>query len=116
MRRHLLSLLILAAAGTLAQAAHAEGRWRDPFAHHAPPAATAPLPSGEVAAAAPESIPPLRAILFDGSKSLVNIGGRILAVGESAAGYRLLKVDERSATLVKGGKRITLTLDKDGSR
>jgi pyruvate/2-oxoglutarate dehydrogenase complex dihydrolipoamide acyltransferase (E2) component len=97
-------------------------RLRDPFER---PAAPAPAPrvaaadgthADAAAATATDAAPPwkpeLRAILYDQARSLVNISGVVLAIGESVRGYRLASIDERSATLVKGGASIRLTLDK----
>ncbi len=63
-----------------------------------------------------EGKPELRAVLYDQGHSLVNIGGKILAVGESVAGYQLIKVEERSAVLSKDGVQIKLMLDKERLR
>ena len=95
--------------------AAAPQRLRDPFERPAAPAA-APAPrvaaAADVAAAPAPWKPELRAILYDQARSLVNISGSVLAIGESVHGYRLAGIDERSATLVKGGATITLSLDK----
>ena len=56
-----------------------------------------------------ESGPLLRAILVAGSKSVVNFGGVILRIGESADGHRLLAVDEEGATFSKDGKKVAIS-------
>jgi hypothetical protein len=93
-------------------------RLRDPFERPAAPvqatrvAAAVAADVATAADAAPPWKPELRAILYDQARSLVNISGIVLAIGESVHGYRLARVDERGATLVKGGTSIRLTLDK----
>jgi hypothetical protein len=59
-----------------------------------------------------ESGPVLRAVLAAGSKSVVDFGGVILQIGESANGYRLLSVEEGGATFSRDGERILLSLYK----
>lgn len=54
--------------------------------------------------------PFLRAVLAAGSRSAVNFGGVILQKGESANGYRLLSVEEGSATFIKDGKKVDFSL------
>lgn len=86
---------------------------RDPFER---PKATPVAKSESEAATKPEWKPELRAVMYDQGRSLVNIGGKIFAVGESMAGYRLIKVEERSAVLLKDGVQIKLMLDKERLR
>jgi hypothetical protein len=99
-------------------AAQQQQRLRDPFERPAAPvqasrvAAAVAADVATAADAAPPWKPELRAILYDQARSLVNISGIVLAIGESVHGYRLARVDERGATLVKGGTSIRLTLDK----
>ncbi len=54
--------------------------------------------------------PGLRAVLVAGSKSVVNIGGVILQVGECADAYCLLSVEEGKARVSRNGKEIVLSL------
>jgi hypothetical protein len=88
---------------------------RDPFE---PPRASAKAaePDDTVAAQAqraePAWPPPLRAIVFDGAHSLINLGGQIMAIGETVSGYRLVKVEERSAIFIKNGVPSKIMLDK----
>ena len=102
-----LSILMLAA---LSLQADAQVR-RDPFARPAgaviAPAAT------EVAAAAP---PRLRAIMYEPGKSLVNINGRILAVGDSFDDYLVSAISARNATLTRRGVRSVIVLDEESSK
>jgi hypothetical protein len=57
-----------------------------------------------------ESRPLLRAVLAAGPNSVVNLGGVILQVGESANGYRLLSVEEDGATFSRDGEKVVLSL------
>ena len=54
--------------------------------------------------------PGLRAVLVAGSKSVVDLGGVILQIGERANGYRLLSVEEGQAIFSKNGKTIIFSL------
>lgn len=84
---------------------------RDPFAR---PAAPPPIPlaaDGSPVPVIPEWQPQLRAIVFDGPRSLVNISGVILEPGQSIRGYRLVGVDETGVVLVRAGKTTRLKLD-----
>ena len=82
---------------------------RNPFSR---PAAeelmvTAAIPNeGLAAGRAPE----LRAVLVAGSKSIVNIDGVILQVGECADAYCLLSVEEGKARVSRNDKEIVLSL------
>ncbi len=57
-----------------------------------------------------ESATLLRAVLAAGPKSVVNLGGIILQIGESANGYRLLSVEEDGATFSRDGEKVVLSL------
>ncbi|MEE9339220.1 MAG: hypothetical protein V3U87_14170, partial [Methylococcaceae bacterium] len=46
-------------------------------------------------------------------KSMANIDGQLIQLGEKVNGYKLIKVDEREVVLVNHGKMTRLTLDKD---
>ncbi|MCP4407752.1 MAG: hypothetical protein GY807_08325 [Gammaproteobacteria bacterium] len=50
----------------------------------------------------------LRATLTLGNKSLANVGGKIIGIGEQVDGYRLLAVDEGVAVFAKNGTHIDL--------
>ncbi len=60
----------------------------------------------------------LRATLKFGNKSLVNVGGEIIGIGEQVDGYRLLAVDEGAAIVAKNGTHINLIVgdDPEGGR
>lgn len=50
------------------------------------------------------------AILVAGRKSLVNVNGNLIGLGEQKHGYWLLRVAEDSATFLHDGKMITVPL------
>lgn len=104
MKRACMALL---AAVLWAQGAAAPPPLRDPFVQ---PPRSAPAPA-EAVADAPPWRPQLRAVMYDQPRSLVNVSGTVLSLGESVRGYRLVKVNERSVVMVKGGVSIKLTLD-----
>ena len=97
-------ILSLAAVGSAAAAEPAE---RNPFAR---PARSAP--SAVTAGPAAETAPTfsLRATMAAGANSLVNIDGRIVAIGEVYAGYRLVSVGEGSAVFVRNGIQFPVTV------
>lgn len=58
----------------------------------------------------------LRAVIYDGKRSLVNINGRVLAIGESLdEGFQLVRVGERDAVLLKDGKEHRLYVEGAGN-
>jgi hypothetical protein len=83
---------------------------RDPFARP-------PLPPIAVTAAPAEAAQPglalqLRAVMVAPGRSLANINGQILAVGEWFGDYQLIKVEERAVTLARRGVKSVLALDE----
>jgi len=115
----LLPALLLAALPASAQAQIQ----RDPFARRAAAVAaaasalaSASASSDPAVAPAPPAPPRLRAVMYEPGKSLVNIDGRILAVGDSFGDYRVTAIGERSATLTRRGARSVLVLDKESSK
>ena len=87
---------------------------RDPFVRPAPPP-----PPVTAESAAPEAVQPpprLRAVMYAPSRSLVNINGQILAVGEWFGDYQLTKIQQRSVTLVRRGVKSELGLDEAGGK
>ena len=54
--------------------------------------------------------PGLRAVLVAGSKSVVDLGGVILQIGESTNGYQLLSVEEGKAIFSRNDERIVISL------
>ena len=58
-------------------------------------------------------MPKLTATLRAGQRSMANVSGRIIKLGETINGYKLVKVDERSAVFVKNKQRRQLTIDDE---
>jgi hypothetical protein len=52
----------------------------------------------------------LRGVLVAGSKSMVNFGGIILRIGESAKGYQLLSVEEGQAVFSRNDEKVVVSL------
>lgn len=100
-------MLMLVATSTTAQVQ------RDPFRRPVLPVASKAEPSEPTA---PRAAPQLRAVLYEPGKSLVNIDGRILAVGDRFDDYSLAAIGERSATLTRRGARLVLVLDQESSK
>jgi hypothetical protein len=55
--------------------------------------------------------PRLRATMRSAHGAMVNIDGDIIGIGEEINGFRLLEVQERSATFSKDGKKFPVSLD-----
>ena len=82
---------------------------RNPFARPAAEELTVTAASSNEGLAT--SRPPgLRAVLVAGRKSIVNIGGVILQVGECADNYCLLSVEEGKARVRRNDKEMVLSL------
>jgi hypothetical protein len=96
--------------------AQADGLTHDPFARPAflkatpPPAAQARNNVGRGALPEPVWQPALTAVMMAGPKSLVNVDGTILRIGEAINGHQLVEVHEETAVFVRNRKRVTLTL------
>lgn len=82
---------------------------RNPFK---PPDLGVENPAGPVAPAAQPWHPVLKAVLVNGSRSMANVGGVILRVGETIDGNRLVEVQPRSAVFERNGKRTILNIEK----
>lgn len=107
MRRLVMITLALLAAA--APAADEVRRLRhDPFDRSDWPPKTAASTTTPAAEAAWR--PQLRAIVAAGGASMVNVGGRLLRIGDETDGYRLVEVRERSAVFVRQGARVELGL------
>ncbi len=104
-----LALASLAAAPLRAQSPP-ELRF-DPF-RPPPPAAIAPDDSPPDRRPAIRFEPVLRSTVVAGERSLANLGGRILALGEEFGGYRLVAVRAFDATFVKDGREVLLEVKK----
>ena len=55
----------------------------------------------------------LRAAMFAGKNSLVNIGGNIVRIGEEINGYRLMSVLEDKVIFSKNNSLFTISLKKN---
>lgn len=78
----------------------------DPFRR--PDLLAAPAAAPEVALA---WRPQLRGVLLAGPRSLANVAGAIVRIGEEIEGYRLVRVDEGRAWFSKGGREVMLKLE-----
>ena len=84
---------------------------RDPFARPAMPAVAA-VTEASAQPEQPQLALHLRAVILAPGRSLANINGQILAVGEWFGDYQLIKVDERAVTLMRRGVKSVLALDE----
>ena len=55
--------------------------------------------------------PHLSGTLQSPSGSFANVNGMVIKVGEEVDGFQLIKVSERTATFMKNGKAVLLSLD-----
>ncbi len=62
---------------------------------------------------APQALLQLRAVLYSATAPLVNINGRILAVGEEVEGFLLQEVIEDGAILSKDDVQIMLSMTQE---
>ncbi len=112
MSRVLITLLFAGLVmGSDVLAADAESRIRlrfDPFVQ--PGAQTGGPGSPGQAGSRRAWSPELRATLVSDKRSLVNLGGTILELGEEAHGYRLLEVREDEAVFERSGSEIVLKM------
>jgi hypothetical protein len=69
-----------------------------------PPVAEAPPPK--------PSLPKLQAIIFSPAKPSVMIGGKTLFIGDKLNGFRVIAIDQESATLVSAGQTNILSLSE----
>lgn len=63
------------------------------------------------AGASISSGPKLIAVIVAGKKSLVNLNGTIIGIGEEKDGYRLIEVRDHKAIFEKSKKRIVLDME-----
>ena len=57
--------------------------------------------------------PVLRATLVSGQRSLANLGGVVLGLGDEAHGYRLTEVRAWEAVFEKGGATVVLPVERE---
>ncbi len=55
--------------------------------------------------------PDLRGTMRSPSRSMANINGKIIVIGEEVEGFRLVDVRERSAIFVKYGRKYVISMD-----
>ena len=100
-------------ASTVSAAEHTS--LRDPFTRPASRPISARGLGAMASDVSPATLPELRAILLAGSKSMVNLGGTMVRIGEAIDGYRLLRVSQRQAVFSKDGTNIALSLDRSNN-
>lgn len=112
LRRVLHFSAALACLSGLAPAQEAAGLKHDPFARPVLTGSAAPLLANTTKPPLPEPLwkPELRAIMLAGPKSIVNVSGVLVGIGEQTNGYRLVEVHEETAVFVNHKKRVTLSL------
>lgn len=107
LREHIIlatGVLLCAARGF---ASESDGVAHNPFARPAP-AIEPKVTAGPFAAGEP--VFRLRATMTAGADSLVNIDGKIVAIGDVVAGFRLVAVGEGTAVFARDGVRFPLTV------
>ena len=88
----------------ISAASLAEPLLHDPF--------TRPVLSAVVANGADTPLKPrLIAVMVAGNKSLVNLDGTIIGIGEEKDGYRLVKVEDHKAIFTKSKKHVVLEME-----
>jgi hypothetical protein len=119
MKALLHALLLLPLSVLVSAACAAEPLRHDPFARP-PLAQQGARGSGTNAGSAmPDDAPwtpKLLGILVAGKRSLVNVDGTLVGVGEVVDGYRLERVRDGEATFRKGRKRVVLQVEMAGPR
>lgn len=103
----LLTLLLALPAGAADPADDGPRLRHDPFRR---PGGGALAPVAGDAAAPVEWQPRLRGVLLSGPRSLANVDGQMVAIGERLDGHRLLSVTEYQAVFEKDGRRVTLDM------
>lgn len=103
MKSLLASLLLSAALPTIA------ADLRDPFARLAPA-----VPPVAAMAEAPPAPLRLHALILNGAGSLANIDGDVVAAGDRAPGYTVLRIDERGVLVSRGGRQQLLVMGDPG--
>jgi hypothetical protein len=84
---------------------------RDPFQKPNIQQKSIVAPEAEKAPSQQTWAPQLKATLRAGRNSMANVNGKIIKLGETINGYKLMGVGERSAILVKNKHRLQLTID-----
>ncbi len=112
--RTLLRAALLACAPGLAHAQADTPLKHDPFARPTQAALQQlkPQPQNAGAISAQESAwnPELKAVMLAGAKSMVNVDGQMVGIGEEIHGHKLLEVRDGEAVFITGGKRRTVAM------
>lgn len=118
-RAQVAGALALLSMSSAVAAAESGGLRHDPFAWPAAVRAPAPAPmfTGTAAAVAATPAPAapweprLRAVVVAGGRSMALVNGSVVAIGEQIDGFRLVRVQERTATFEKNGQHVELKMD-----
>ena len=57
-------------------------------------------------------LPQLRATMRAGQRSMANIDGEIIKIGEKISGFKLVEVHERDALFIKNGVKYHVSMDQ----
>lgn len=98
-------LIALVATGLFPAASIASPLLHDPFARPFQTGGTTPIDEDT------SWNPSLLAVMIAGNKSMVNLNGTIIGIGEEKDGYRLIKVEDHKAIFEKNKKRIVLDME-----
>jgi hypothetical protein len=85
---------------------------RDPFVRPAP---AVPAPSAPAVVEAPPPPPAplhLRSLILNGARSLANIDGDVVAAGERARDYQVVRIDARGVLVTRAGKQELLSMNE----
>ena len=85
----------------------------DPFQRPVIPQKSVAEPEASKPSAQKVWAPKLTATLRAGQNSMANVNGKIIKLGETINGYRLIEVDERSVVFAKNKQRTHLTIDDE---
>jgi hypothetical protein len=112
--RRALGAVALLCAGLNCSAGAADSQHaarRDPFARPAP---EVPAPSAPALVEAPPPPAPLhlRALILNGARSLANIDGDVVAAGERARDYQVVRIDARGVLVTRAGKQELLSMNE----
>ncbi len=108
-------LALLAGSSPLLAAQTAAIPGRDPFQKPELELVLAPEPeaelSAEVAPSEPTELPELRAILHSPRTTLVNLDGKLVAIGGKYQDYRVAAAGERDVVLLLGDDTYVVSID-----
>ena len=111
-----LSIMMLMAAGLVWETGiAADAIQKNPFTR---PGYTADRPLPTTLEQRREELEPLelKATLIAGRRALANLSGEILAPGDEFRGYRLLRVSEGRAVLIRDGQTTTLDVHDESKK